>query len=254
MAAPAIVGSMAALVMLSLAPGFLLVLGAEVAQGACGVGLSLAVAALTLSVSRQERLGERFGATSVTPPSAPRWARLCLAPLEAGLGRQPRSCSRQRSACQRCWRSAASTPTTSPPPIGGGPPHGSAAARPPHACGTAARTAGRSAAAGTAGLRGLVPTCQCQPTASRGHRVARQAGSRADMVTAAAVIGPQLLAALLSPHVGMAAQLHGRRIILMLGLAAVPLRALAFAFSSAIPAMLDRATSRCLRTLLSSAH
>ncbi len=61
MAAPAIVGSMAALLMLSLAPGFLLVLGAEVAQGACGVGLSLAVAALTLSVSRQERLGERFG-------------------------------------------------------------------------------------------------------------------------------------------------------------------------------------------------
>ena len=61
MAAPAILGSMAALLMLSLAPGFLLVLGAEAAQGACGVGLSLAVAALTLSVSRQERLGERFG-------------------------------------------------------------------------------------------------------------------------------------------------------------------------------------------------
>jgi MFS family permease len=67
---------------------------------------------------------------------------------------------------------------------------------------------------------------------------ARQAGARADMITAAAVIGPQLLAALLSPHVGSAAQLHGRRLILMLGLMAVPLRALAFAFSGAIPAML----------------
>jgi MFS family permease len=64
------------------------------------------------------------------------------------------------------------------------------------------------------------------------------AGSRADLVTAAAVIGPQLLAALLSPHIGSAAQVHGRRLILMLGLAAVPLRALAFAFSGAIPAML----------------
>jgi MFS family permease len=67
---------------------------------------------------------------------------------------------------------------------------------------------------------------------------AGQAGGRADMITAAAVIGPQLLAALLSPHVGSAAQLHGRRLVLMLGSAAVPLRALAFAFSAAIPAML----------------
>lgn len=66
----------------------------------------------------------------------------------------------------------------------------------------------------------------------------REAGRRADLVTAAAVIGPQLLAALLSPRVGRAAHLNGRRLVLMLGLAVVPLRALIFAFDGTIPVML----------------
>ncbi|HET9018969.1 MAG TPA: MFS transporter, partial [Acetobacteraceae bacterium] len=61
MATLAILASMAALLMFSLAPGLWLVLGAELVQGGAGVGLTLAIAAITLSVSRQERLGERLG-------------------------------------------------------------------------------------------------------------------------------------------------------------------------------------------------
>jgi MFS family permease len=168
-------------------------------------------------------------------PSARRSARLCLAPPEAGFRQQPRSCWRQRSACRRCWRSAASTPPTSPPPIGVPATTRHRRRTPPAPLRALLADQRLQALLGCVALFQLA-NASLLPLAAT--EFARQAGSRADMVTAAAVIGPQLLAAVLSPHVGMAAQLHGRRIILMLGLAAVPLRALAFAFSSAIPAML----------------
>jgi MFS family permease len=239
MAAPAILGSMAALLMLSLAPGFLLVLGAEVAQGACGVGLSLAVAALTLSVSRQERLGERFGrnvryaaigaalgtavfgtAGSLISPTAPFL-------LAAALGVPALLALGGIHATDIATADGRTGHHTAPPPR--------ARRTPPVALRALLADRRLLALLGCVALFQLA-NASLLPLAAT--EFARRAGSRADLVTAAAVIGPQLLAAVLSPHVGIAAQTHGRRLILMLGLAAVPLRALAFAFSSAIPAML----------------
>jgi MFS family permease len=239
MAAPAILGSMAALLMLSLAPGFLLVLGAEAAQGACGVGLSLAVAALTLSVSRQERLGERFGrnvryaavgaalgtallgaAGSWISPTAPFL-------LAAALGIPALLALGGIHAADIATADRRTGHHTAPPPR--------ARRTPPLPLRVLLADRQLQALLGCVALFQLA-NASLLPLAAT--EFARQAGARADMMTAAAVIGPQLLAALLSPHVGSAAQLHGRRLILMLGLMAVPLRALAFAFSGAIPAML----------------
>jgi MFS family permease len=51
----------------------------------------------------------------------------------------------------------------------------------------------------------------------------------ADLVVAAAIVVPQVLAAILSPSLGRAAERWGRRPVLLLGFAAVPLRAFLFA-------------------------
>lgn len=57
----------------------------------------------------------------------------------------------------------------------------------------------------------------------------RADGSVAQLVISAAIILPQALAALLSPRFGRAAQRWGRRPVLLLGLAPLPLRAALFA-------------------------
>ena len=239
MAAPAILGSMAALLMLSLAPGFLLVLGAEAAQGACGVGLSLAVAALTLSVSRQEKLGERFGRNvryaavgaalgTAVLGTAGSWIS-ATAPflLAAALGIPALLALGGIHGIDIATADRRTGHHTAPPPR--------ARRTPPVPLRALLADRRLLALLGCVALFQLA-NASLLPLAAT--EFARQAGTRADMITAAAVIGPQLLAALLSPYVGAAAQLHGRRLILMLGLAAVPLRALAFAFSAAIPEML----------------
>jgi MFS family permease len=51
-----------------------------------------------------------------------------------------------------------------------------------------------------------------------------QIGARAQLVIAACIVLPQLLVALLSPAVGRAAERHGRRGLLLLGFAALPVR------------------------------
>jgi MFS family permease len=57
-----------------------------------------------------------------------------------------------------------------------------------------------------------------------GAEIARVAGDEATLVIAACIIVPQLVVAALSPWVGRAAERRGRRIMLMLGFAALPLR------------------------------
>ena len=59
--------------------------------------------------------------------------------------------------------------------------------------------------------------------------VTRAAGSVGELVIAACLVVPQALVALLSPWVGRQAEAWGRRPILLLGFAAVPLRGLLFA-------------------------
>ena len=59
--------------------------------------------------------------------------------------------------------------------------------------------------------------------------VTRQTGSVGELVIAASLIVPQFLVAALSPMVGRAAERWGRRPVLLLGFAAVPLRGALFA-------------------------
>ena len=62
--------------------------------------------------------------------------------------------------------------------------------------------------------------------------VTRRAGSVGELVIAASLIVPQSLVAALSPMVGRAAERWGRRPVLLVGFAAVPLRGALFALSS----------------------
>ena len=62
-------------------------------------------------------------------------------------------------------------------------------------------------------------------------QVTRQIGSKGQLVIAACLIVPQVLVALLSPAVGRLAESWGRRPVLLIGFAAVPLRAVLFALS-----------------------
>ncbi len=64
-------------------------------------------------------------------------------------------------------------------------------------------------------------------------QVTRNTGRLGELVIAACLIVPQALVAALSPFAGRAAERWGRRPVLMLGLAAVPLRGLLFALTDA---------------------
>jgi MFS family permease len=59
--------------------------------------------------------------------------------------------------------------------------------------------------------------------------VTKRAGSEASLVIAACIVAPQAVAAAISPWVGRAAEGWGRRPILILGFAAVPIRGMLFA-------------------------
>jgi MFS family permease len=54
--------------------------------------------------------------------------------------------------------------------------------------------------------------------------VTKRAGSEAGLIIAACIVGPQLITALLSPWAGRAAEVWGRRPVLLLGFCAVPIR------------------------------
>jgi MFS family permease len=70
-----------------------------------------------------------------------------------------------------------------------------------------------------------------------GRKIARETSTLADVAIAAAIVLPQMVMALLSPLVGREAERRGRRVILMLGFAAEPLRGVLFGVLHA-PALL----------------
>jgi len=65
------------------------------------------------------------------------------------------------------------------------------------------------------------------PIAANGW--AALSGWHTDLIVAAAIILPQALVAIMSPSFGRLAETHGRRLVLLLGFGAMPLRALLFA-------------------------
>jgi MFS family permease len=62
-----------------------------------------------------------------------------------------------------------------------------------------------------------------------GRKLAAEAGTLANPLIAAALVLPQLVVAVLSPSVGRAADLRGRRAVLIFGFASEPVRGLLFA-------------------------
>ena len=62
--------------------------------------------------------------------------------------------------------------------------------------------------------------------------VTRSAGSRAELVIGACITLPQVVAALLAPTIGGAAERLGRRPVLLVGFAALPLRGVLFALTA----------------------
>ena len=60
--------------------------------------------------------------------------------------------------------------------------------------------------------------------------IARGGWRGVELIVAAAIVVPQLIAATLSPRIGRAAQEHGRRIVLVVGIGAMTLRAILLAF------------------------
>ena len=238
-ASAAILGTMTALVMLSLAPGYVLVFGAEIVQGGAGVGLSLAIAAITLSLSRQERLAERLGnnvrfaaigasgGTALLGAIASWGSPSAAFLLAAAFGVPALLALRGIRAADLATADRRTSHHTAPPPR----------ARRAHPTRARALLRDRRLLALLA-VAALFQFANASLLPLAANTVSRQAGRRADLVIAAAVISSQLLAAWLSPRVGAAAQSHGRRIVLMLGLAAVPLRAVGFALSGTIAPIL----------------
>ena len=77
-----------------------------------------------------------------------------------------------------------------------------------------------------------------------GAAATMRAGAFANMIIAACIVVPQMVVALMSPWVGWAASVHGRRLVLLLGWGALPVRALLLAvLPGAWPLVLAQAIS-----------
>jgi MFS family permease len=230
LAAVAIGVSMFALLLFATIASTPIVVLAQIIQGAAGVGLTLAIACITLSLAKQDVLGERLGKNV-------RYAAVGAALGAAGLGLAGSLVSGRAVfllaaafgipalMALRCIHAvvlaAPETRTT----------HHTAPPR--HKRSSPAVSPWRLLRdhrvlvffgcvtmfhLGNAALLPLAAT-------SLFHHVGRSA----ELLTAVATTGPQLITALLSPWVGMLAETHGRRQVMMLGFCAVPLRAVLFA-------------------------
>jgi MFS family permease len=87
------------------------------------------------------------------------------------------------------------------------------------------------------------------------NTLAKTVGGAASLVIAACIIVPQLVVALLSPAVGRLAQIRGRRVLLVWGLASLPIRAAVFAAGAPPAAIvlvqaLDGIAGACLGVLV----
>lgn len=249
-AAVAVGGVMAGAVLIALAPSPGPVYFAQVLQGAGGAILAPAVAAITLALSRQTRLGERLGSNmrfaaigsalaaglmggvgAVLSHAAMFWMAAACAPLALVAifsirtsdlrwarhrgthkgGWHPRQRKgrqdslRQVATDVRLWRFAVCMALFT---LGN-------AALLPTAAGALARAEAELAPFLLSDLWSALP-----PVPVRG----------AELIVAAWVLLPQLLAAAAAPWMGRLAQVQGRRAVLLLGFLALPLRALVFAY------------------------
>ncbi|WP_338663722.1 MFS transporter [Pararoseomonas sp. SCSIO 73927] len=77
-----------------------------------------------------------------------------------------------------------------------------------------------------AGCCGLFTLSNAAMLPLAGTQVTRNAGDEANLIIAACIIAPQLIMALIAPGIGRLAERRGRRIALLIGFAALPVRGL----------------------------
>jgi MFS family permease len=230
-AAAAIVAIMAAAVLLATMPSFGPVLVAEAMQGAGGVVLALAIANITLSLTQHDQLGERLGnnlrfaaiggaggaallgvvGNQVSPPA--------VFFLAAGFG---------VPALLALWSIHPLTIVQAPLRTG------HRAAMPKPIRGPVRSTADLLTDRRLLALMGCVllfhlANAALLPLAA--GSLARHHGTLADLVVSGAIIVPLLITAIGSPFVGRLATRAGRRPILLLGFAMLPIRGVLFSFA-----------------------
>jgi len=246
-AAAAVLAIMAASALIALAPFPAPVYAAQLVQGAAAAVLTPAIAALTLALARQEKLGERLGRNvrfaAIGSSAAAAlmgmvgawlshraifWLAAACAPASLLAVAHIRA-SDLAAAAHRVAHPSGKHPRHRPPPptirkVASDPrlmifaacmmlfSHGNAALLP------------TAAAALTRGIRPwqeiVLPALWGLPALHL---------RTTELLVAAWIVVPQLLAAAISPWLGRTAHLHGRRPVLLVGFAVLPLRALLFA-------------------------
>jgi MFS family permease len=233
-AAAAILLTMAAALVIAFRPSFVPVLVAEAMHGVAGVALALAIAAITLGLTQQSTLGERFGSNA-------RFAAIGTAVGAAVLG-----LIGGRISHAAVFVGVAILGLPALLVLRGIHPHELEKAP--------LRT----------GHRGAVPPRRQREPVRPGHHVAidrrllllmgcvalfhlanaamlplaagaatTRNGMTADLLVSGAIVIPQVLTATLSPWIGRLAQRRGRRPLLLVGFAMLPLRGLLFAVDGA---------------------
>ncbi len=252
-AAAAIVAVIAGALLLAVWPARLPVAAAEVLHGFASCVLTPAIAAISLAAAEAGGIaaGERFGRNA-------RWASIgsgvaaglmgacgywisaravfLLAAALAVPGLLALRMIRSDAVLPIDPASRAAIPAGASPPArtdapavraraggAGGPRHPSPAAAAPARLPVRALLADRRLLAFSAcvGLFALANGAMLPLAASE---ATSQIGARAQLVIAACIVLPQLLVALLSPEVGRVAELSGRRRLLLIGFAALPVR------------------------------
>ena len=272
-AAGAVLGIMAAALLIAAMPQRWPVYAAQVLQGVSAAVLTPSIAALTLALSRQEKLGERLGRNvrfaaigsalaagiiglvgAWASVRAVFWlAALCGLPCLLAI-------SRIRTADMQTVHLRTSHLAAIPPRQRTTPPK-----RLTQACRDRALVIfAASVMLFQLGNAALLPTAAGALAFGRVPDLAMAGLSPLlahvhlhsdDLLVAAWIVVPQLLAALLSPWLGQYAQLRGRRLVLLIGFAVMPLRALLFASDGSpevmvLYQMLDGITAAALGVMI----
>ena len=230
-AAAAILGIAGAALMIGISPSFPMVLVAEIIQGIANAMLGPSIAAITLSLAAFDKLGERLGLNV-------RFAAIGSGSAAAGMGAIGSWYSHRAVYILvgvSAFAALAALRGVRPADIAQAPArtdHVAALPKEVRAVQARPRSFFRDPtllifavcmALFTLGNAALLPLAV--------NHAAHVLGQRADIVTAAAIVVPQVLTAWLSPVFGRAAQNMGRRTILLIGFAALPARALLFALA-----------------------
>jgi len=223
-AAAALAAIFASALMFAFLPWRLPIMAAEVLHGFASCMLTPAIAAITLTLARTREIGARLGRNA-------RWGSIgsgCAAAImgAAGfyLGSRVVFLLTAALAVPAVVALAQIRPSL---PRGEAHPAAAAAGR----RGSLLRLLADRRLLALAGISALFQLGNAAMLPIAAGEVTKRAGTEASLVIAACIVLPQFAVACFSPWFGQAADRFGRRRLLMLGLAAVPLRGLLFALT-----------------------